>query len=323
LLLALRRGDHVLPTVLHPQDLAAGRPGRQRHGDLLRRRRDILPESPADVADDHPHRGDVRAETGGDLPLEQVGGLGGAANGHQAGDGVVRGRTRTALHRCGRDPAGGERPGDHVVGGGEGRLEARGRALTPIHLVAAQDGVEGRQRRCRPRVDDGRQRCVADLGPFRGVLGEGPALGQHDRDRLTHEPHALTRQRGLRGPDETGHGDRVDQRDVRQVGRGQDGHHAAGRARLADVDVVDQGVRVRRPDEDRVETVPRRGVGGEHPAPAEEPAVLEPWEPRPQGAVRVRIAHNDLPPFSAEHSCGVVLLTHVLRQYEAWSSSAA
>ena len=130
-------------------------------------------------------------------------------------------------------------------------------------------------------ADHGRQHLVLDDDPGGGILGQVTVLGDHHDDRLADVvDHAV----GQRVPGPRGVQRRVrDQHRQRLGGRalqvlvGVDRHHALDVQRLGDVDVADPGVRVRRPDERRLESAGADAdVVGVAAVAGDQPQVLDP-----------------------------------------------
>src|SRR5712691_3527642 len=101
-------------------------------------------------------------------------------------------------------------------------------------------------------VEHRRQRLIFDLDPLAGVLGRGPARGQHDRDRLAHVVNLVDRDRIVVRILLVGHeADRHRQRcaELRlQVFTGEDRDHAIGFLRPGRLDAEDPRVGLARPD---------------------------------------------------------------------------
>ncbi len=199
-------------------------------------------------------------------------------------------------------------PGD-VGGPVEGARDGGRVATLPFEGHVARAVVPDPRRAGRQRLlhlEDRRQRLVLHAHEVGRVLRAGRRVGHDERDRLARVAGALTRQRVLLGvrrrpavatADVEGRrrregGNRP--RDlIHNVGRGQHEERAGGGPRGHGVDAPDDGVRVRRADDDGMGRALRNHVRREPARPGQKARVLPALERRPRSH-RVRRSHGPM-----------------------------
>ena len=281
------RALQVLPPGLDPLH-GAVEPGRD-HGDqdVLLVDGGLRPEAAPDLGRDDAQLVRREIEHLAERALEPVRHLRRGPDGEAAAARGGLGDNAPRLHRHPR-VAGHADPGAHADG------RARQRALRvpdphregDAHVVAplrVEEGCAG----CQPRldVDDGRQGLVLDLDQLEGVLRRVGVGGDDHRDRLADVADPLVSQRELRGRLQVeadaglergrrgaGLRERPERRrQVRVREAGDDGGVAAG---AIDPDPPDPRVRVRAPEDRRVEAAERPEVVDVATPPDQEARVL-------------------------------------------------
>jgi hypothetical protein len=221
-----------------------------------------------------------KAERVGERRPEQVRDLGRGPHGELAGARVEVGQHGPRLHGHAGVAVGAEVPGDLYGGLSEDGVDvARREGRIDVDVVAPLLVEHG----CAifhglARVDDRRQRLVLDLHALQRVLGDGPTLrGQH-RHGLALEADAVGRQArqltDLEGGDAQAGSERRRQ-GARVLARQ---HRAdAGQAQgLARVDAEESRVRVRTPQEGRLQLSWQADVANVAALPAQQPSVVDP-----------------------------------------------
>ena len=195
LVAGLARRHEVLPPVFDPLDCRRYLARRQHEAHVLAVRDDLLPEPAARVAHDHPDGvfGDAE-QTRAESP-HLVGGLRRRPDGELARRPLDDHSPR--LHRHGGVRLLVEGLGHHVgrggaclvhrVGLGAAQLTRDVVGVGLVHQLGRLLGVDV--------VDDGRERFVVDVDEVDGVLGDVPALGHDQRDRVADEAGLALRQR--------------------------------------------------------------------------------------------------------------------------------
>jgi len=241
-------------------------PGDQRElGIAAVARAEIAP----DVARRHPHGALRHAERAGHGGLRPAEAAGTGVHGVAAGRGIPDPDRGARLHRHTGDPVHPRVQPHHVRGARERALDPRGVAEIGVDAhVRRSRIVETRRlgpRRGRAAGHRGQRgpRHVDPLGP---VAGRRRSLGDDHRDDLADEPHAVGRDRRVRGDE--GHvaarqhvlvgiaGHRTVREWLHAVGgrvrARQHGDDAGGREGATCLDPIDLGVGVRRAHEARV-----------------------------------------------------------------------
>ena len=128
-------------------------------------------------------------------------------------------------------------------------------------------------------VADAGQRVVVDLDQLGAVLGQRPAVGHHDGDRVADQAHGVTGQRREGRQQQVG---RADRREVGghavEVGGGEHRPHPGHGQRLGDVDAPDPGVRERAAHEGGVQHAGQGDVVDVAAPAGEDARVLDPLD---------------------------------------------
>ncbi len=241
------RGE-VLVAILDPlhRSTEVHRHGRAR--DLLAAVAHLEPERATDLlGDDADHRR-VEAEPSRERGACQVHALTRDVHREPPRRVVEVGDDRPAFHRHVLVTVLGEVHLQHAVGAGERArdvaVDVRRRRRQDVRSEVLEDGgarrVDGRF-----RGHERGQLLVVDLDEIAGVLGEGPALGHHERDRITDESDLVGAQQGERrvgAADELLHPDGPRLDEGFDVFAGQHGHDTRCRASRFDVDADDESV---------------------------------------------------------------------------------
>ena len=198
---------------------------------------------------------------------------------------------------------------DDPVSPGEGRLGRRAVAgledvadvvgtLVPHRRGAGLGGLRGRGHR--------RQRLVVDLDEVGRVLGLGAGLGDDERDRVAHVPHAVAgetpmgageHRRAVRALALERHGHRAEAVDV---GAGEDGEDAGRAPRRRRVDRAEPRVRVQRAHDHGVRLEGDVDVVEVATASLQEPDVLDPLDALPDP----ELPHRRSPPYGCRRAPG-------------------
>ena len=192
----LRGGREVLQPVLDPAHRGTDQHRRRRDRQFLRIEDEFRPEPTADVRGDDTHLGFIEAECLHQKALGLMRHLCAVPNGQHAI------RCIEACHHAARFdgmPAAlvqMELGIDHIGGSGEGPIDI---AILRRHprdeiVLAIQPRPVGALREAETRIDDGRQRFDLDVYQRQCVLGDGPAVGDHQCDRLSGMAHLIPRQ---------------------------------------------------------------------------------------------------------------------------------
>ena len=96
------------------------------------------------------------------------------------------------------------------------------------------------------RIHRGGQDLVLDRDQVQGLLGNGQLVGRHRGHRLPHEHHAVDGEHGMRARGRL-------LLELRHIRGGEHRAYAGKRFRPGDVDADDPGMRVRAPEELRVQ----------------------------------------------------------------------
>ena len=171
------------------------------------------------------------------------------------------------MEDCGRD----------VGGPPESGVRVAARAQSAVDDVRLELGKEKRRSRSRRRlrVDDMGQRRIVHLDELCSVLRLVAVTREDERDRLAGESRTPARQGMLRRLSQPVDREEIDERNVGEIGRREDGHdtvHPPGRVR---VDPRDVRVGERRADEGRMKPVREGQICEEAPSPGQEPRILE------------------------------------------------
>ena len=200
-----------------------------------------------------------------------------------AGPRVVIDEQSAALHRD-VGVAVLQEPGPHdAVGGSEGGVGVAVAVGRTVDHVGAQLGEDrnGRPGQDVVHVADPGQRFVVDLHRLGAVLGLSPAVGHHQRHRVTDQANRVAgeggerRQQQIRWPHrrQIGH-------DRGQLGRGHHRPHAGHRERCGHVDTQHPRVGERTAHERRVQHPREAQVVDVGPATGEDAGVLDPADAR-------------------------------------------
>ena len=144
-----------------------------------------------------------------------------------------------------------------------------------------------------PQVDRPRARFVLDVDQLARVLGERPALGDDEDDRVADEAHDAARHRTA--PEWA----RVQGRLVgrrREIVERVDGDDPGHRRGFGGVDAGDRGARMRAADERDVQHAGKDDVVGVEPATGEETRVFLARHPRPDESARFHLDETGLVP---------------------------
>jgi hypothetical protein len=216
-------------------------------------------------------------EVGQHAPVEMRE-LGDPPQSQQARAGVERRRQAAGLQRDAGVSLDDEMLAHARVGRGHGGGRIALARLEPVHHVSAQDVVEhGRVVPDGPaRVGDGGQGLVADLEQVDGILGDVPAVGDHEGDRLSHVADAVPGERPLQagGVADPVPGPCRNTGDVAEVGGGHDGHDPRKVERAVGVDGAEPRVGVRGPEDGGVEHAGEPEVGRVRAAAHQQATVL-------------------------------------------------
>ena len=290
----LRGGEEMLEPVLDPFDrpveFFAG-PGK--HDFLRIEQHDLRAEAAADERRDDPHLPLAQAQHGGKAVAQKHRRLRGVPDGEVLGAGVPVGDDAAGLDRHRGAVIVVKAARDDVIGVGAGggviaaTLAHMGGDVAFDVVVDARGSVDERLF----QIDDRGQRLKIDGDVRKRVLGDIAALCQHDRERLADVAHLVLGERHLRALIENHAGDRRrrhqqrPRRPVRaEIGGGVDRDDARPRARRANVDGANAGVRHAAAQKRRVQHAGQFDVVDEQRLAAEQPGVLVALDRRAEAA---------------------------------------
>ncbi len=274
-------GRHqVLATILDPLHRPAQAHRRPRHHEVLGIELAAHAEAAAHLELEEVDQVLRMAEQVGEHPPVEVRHLGHAPQGEHARPRIVRGREPPRLHRDAGVALDGEALGETPLGGRERVCRIAGARHQPLDDVAAGGRMEDRHARIAraARVGDDGQRLPVDLDELERVLGEVAAGGDHEDNRLADVPDHARRERRLQARRRTGARALAEPhrnaRDRPEVVRGDHRGDTGDRACRGGPNGGDTSVRMRRPQDCRVQQTRQAHVGSVLAAPGQEANVF-------------------------------------------------
>ncbi len=282
---AVMIAHHRFGTCADPFHRPAERPGGQQNGRKLRI--DFVPnaEGAADIPRMHTKTSWVRTGDVGELVADRGCALAGQVDVVDPRARIIAGETRFRLHRIAGDALGAEVGAHDAMSLGESRIGGCAIAILIFERQVTGDlGMKLRRRR-RDRIrsfDHGRQVAIAHGNPLGGILRRRLCFGDHERDRLTDEAHAVAGERRALRDLERRTVLALDMRDrprrfgagARDILAGEHGQHSGRRPRRAHVQCGDLRVRTIRAQEASIDLPWQVPVGGIAPATGDQAKVL-------------------------------------------------